>query len=184
MLRGVALSHYRIDLFLVHSFLDLEQTGLYATAVALGEMLWMVPQAMGRVLFPTVVRDRGTDRDRLTPIVCRHTFWIMVILCGVLALLRRPLVAIFFGREFLPSASALLALLPGILAMSIQEVVGTDLQGRGRPLAVTAAAGTGFVVNLALIDHSRSNRTSPLPGHHTGGGSWRVLMFHYLCEHQ
>jgi len=142
--------NYRIDVFLVRSFLDLEKTGLYATAVGVGEMLWMVPNSLGRVLFPSIVRAQGSDRDRLTLAVCRNAFWVMFLLCGALALGRNLLVGFFFGREFLPAAPALLALLPGILAMSLQEILGTDLQGRGRPLPVTLAAAVGLALNVAL----------------------------------
>jgi len=143
--------NYRFDLFLVRYYLkDLRQIGLYSTAVSLAEILWMVPTAMGTVLFPSIARSRGGDRDQLTLAVCRNTFWIMLGLCGVLALARRPALELFFGERFLPAAPALLAILPGIFAMSIQVVLGTDLSGRGHPLPVTLGSVLGFAVNVAL----------------------------------
>jgi O-antigen/teichoic acid export membrane protein len=142
--------NYRIDLFLVRSKLDLYQTGLYSTAVALAEILWMVPASLSAVLFPSVASASGNDRDSLTMAVCRTSFWLMMILCVMLGLGRNLALGLFFGPRFVGAGHALLALLPGILAMSLQQVLGSALSGRGRPLPVTLGAGVGFVANVAL----------------------------------
>lgn len=142
--------NYRLDLFLVRTMLDLRQTGLYATAVSLAEILWMVPTSIGWVLFPSVARSGGIERDRLTLTVCRNAFWLMLVLCGVLAIGRNLVIRAWFGGSFLPAAPALLAILPGILAMAVQLVLGSDLSGRGHPLPVTLGAALGLTVNVAL----------------------------------
>jgi O-antigen/teichoic acid export membrane protein len=142
--------NYRFDLFLVRSMLDLRETGLYSSAVSLAEILWMIPFSVGVVLFPSVARSSGPERDRLTLAVCRNSFWIMTILCLLLAVARNVVILLLFGRQFLPASSALVAILPGILAMSVQQVLGADLGGRGHPLAVTLGAGLGLAANVIL----------------------------------
>jgi O-antigen/teichoic acid export membrane protein/glycosyltransferase involved in cell wall biosynthesis len=142
--------NYRFDLFLVRSKLDLTQTGLYSTAVAMAEILWIVPSSLGAVLFPSVAAASGSERDTLTLAVCRTSFYLMLILCTGLAIGRNLALGLFFGPRFVAAGSALLALLPGILAMSLQQVLGSALSGRGRPLPVTLGAGVGFVANVAL----------------------------------
>jgi O-antigen/teichoic acid export membrane protein len=142
--------NYRFDLFMVRTMLDLRQTGLYATAVSLAEILWMVPTSLGWVLFPSIARSSGAERDRLTLAVCRNAFWVMLVLCGALALGRNAVLRLFFGEQFLPASPALLAILPGILAMAIQLVLGSDLSGRGHPLPVTLAAALGLLANFLL----------------------------------
>jgi O-antigen/teichoic acid export membrane protein/glycosyltransferase involved in cell wall biosynthesis len=142
--------NYRFDMFIVRSMLDLRETGLYSTAVSLAEMLWMIPFSVGVVLFPSIARASGPERDRLTLAVCRNSFWLMAGLCVLLGLTRNLAIGILFGRQFLPASPALLAILPGILAMSVQQVLGADLGGRGRPLAVTLGAAVGLVANIAL----------------------------------
>ena len=74
----------------------------------------------------------------------------MLILCALLAAGRQLALRIFFGASFVAASPALLALLPGILAMSIQLVLGSALSGRGRPLPVTVGAALAFVVNVVL----------------------------------
>jgi len=142
--------NYRIDMFLVRSKLDLYQTGLYSTAVTLAEILWMVPTSLGTVLFPSVARASGAGGDFLTLAVCRSSLWLMVVLCGALALGRNVALNFIFGARFVEAGPALLALLPGILAMSVQFILGTALSGRGRPLPVTLGAALGFVANVLL----------------------------------
>ncbi len=142
--------NYRFDLFLVRSLLDLRQTGLYSTAVSLAEILWMVPSSLGWVLFPNIASSKGDDRDRLTLTVCRNAFWLMLALCAVMALGRNLILRVFFGESFLAAAPALLAILPGILAMAVQLVLGSSLSGRGHPLPVTLGAAFGLAANVGL----------------------------------
>src|SRR5262249_59732073 len=122
---------------LVRRQLALVQTGVYSAAGAVAEILWMVPTSLGIVMFPSVARSSGPDRDRLPLAVLRNSFWMMLTLCGILALGRNVVLETFFGDSFVPAGPALLAILPGILAMSIQQVLGSALSGRGHPLAVT-----------------------------------------------
>jgi O-antigen/teichoic acid export membrane protein len=142
--------NYRVDLFLVRSKLDLYQTGLYSTAVTLAEILWMVPNALGTILFPSIASSSGEGRNALTLAICRSSFWMMAILCGLLALGRNLALRFVFGERFVEAGPALLALLPGILAMSLQFILGTALSGRGRPLPVTLGAALGFGANVIL----------------------------------
>jgi O-antigen/teichoic acid export membrane protein len=142
--------NYRMDLFLVRSWLDLTQTGLYAAVATLAEVMWVIPNSLGTLLFPSIASTSGRSRDLLTLAVCRRSLYLMLILCGILAISRNLVIRILFGSAFLAAAPALLALLPGILSMSAQNVVGSDLMGRGRPLPVTLGAGLGLVANLVL----------------------------------
>jgi O-antigen/teichoic acid export membrane protein len=142
--------NYRIDMFLVRSKLDLYQTGLYATAVTLAEILWMVPTSLGTVLFPSVARAATSGGEALTLAVARSSFWVMALLCGALALGRNVVLKLAFGAQFVEAGPALLGLLPGILAMSLQFILGTALSGRGRPLPVALGAALGFVANVLL----------------------------------
>ena len=142
--------NFRVDLFLVRSKLDLYQTGLYSSAVTLAEILWMVPNSLGTVLFPSVARSSGEGREALTLAICRSSFWMMAILCAILALGRNVALKFVFGGQFVEAGPALLGLLPGILAMSLQFILGTALSGRGRPMPVTVGAAVGFAVNVFL----------------------------------
>jgi O-antigen/teichoic acid export membrane protein len=142
--------NYRLDLFLVRNWLDLTQTGLYSAAVTLAEVMWIIPNSVGNVLFPSAASSSGVSRDLLTRAVARRSFYLMLVVCTVLAATRTLAVRILFGSEYLAAAPALLALLPGILAMSLQSVLGADLTGRGRPLPVTLGAAIGLAANVIL----------------------------------
>jgi O-antigen/teichoic acid export membrane protein len=142
--------NYRIDQALLRHLTDYQQVGYYATAVALAEILWNVPQSFGFVLFPEVVGVSPEERNRKTTAVCRVTVGLMALICLLLAILARPLIRFLYGESFLPAAGPLWAILPGILAMSVQQVLGPDLSARNRPEAITLAAGLGLVVNVLL----------------------------------
>jgi O-antigen/teichoic acid export membrane protein len=142
--------NYRLGMAIVRAYVDYAEVGYFVTAVALAEMLWMVPSSLGFVLFPSVVGASDDRRNLLTAKVSRITVFLMSLACLAIALLAFPMIRILYGEAFVPAALPLIAILPGILAMSVQQVLGPDIAARGRPGAMTIAAGIGVAVNLAL----------------------------------
>lgn len=140
----------RLGLALVRYFLDYEEVGYYVTAVTLGELLWTVPNSLAFVLFPRIAGAPAETQRALTTAVARVTVVIVGVSCLAVAALAHPAIRLLYGVEFLPAVAPLLVLLPGIFAMSLQEVLGADVSGRGYPGRVTVAAGIGVSLNLAL----------------------------------
>ena len=142
--------NYRLDVALLRQLADLEQVGYYATSVGIAEILWAVPTSLSFVLFPSVVSAEHQRRNRVTSTVARITLGLMTLVAVALALLAYPAIRVLYGTAYLPAVPSLLALLPGVVAMSLQQVLGTDVSGRGRPAMVTLAAASGIPINLAL----------------------------------
>jgi O-antigen/teichoic acid export membrane protein len=142
--------NYRIGLALVRYFLDYREVGYFVTSITMAELLWNVPAAFAFVLFPRVAGAGKDQQNQLTTAVCRITVAIVGGACIVAALLVHPAVLLLYGEEFLPAAWPMIALLPGIFTMSVQQVLGADVSGRGYPGRVTIAAGVGVVINIAL----------------------------------
>ncbi len=144
--------HYRADMFLVGFIAGPGSLGYYATAVGLAEKLYLAPSAVGTVLFPRVAAsdDRGGGAKELTPRACRHTFWLTLALGAALAAIARPLIVALFGARFLPSASPLWLLIPGVVSLSVGRLLSADLNGRGLPGTVARANLSMAVANVAL----------------------------------
>ena len=142
--------HYRADMFLVAYLAGPAALGFYATAVGLGEKLYMPPSAIGTVLFPRVAGASSEDARRVTPAAARTTFWLTLCLSALLAIAAWPLVLALYGSEFLPSVAPLWLLLPGLVSLAVGRVLSADLNGRGLPGSVARANGSMAVVNIAL----------------------------------
>lgn len=145
--------NYRFDMFLVAYFLGPAAVGFYAIAVGLAEKLWMIPSAIGTVLFPTVSAVGELKANALTPKVARHTTLLVALLALGLVFLAHPLIAGVFGSEFAPSVLPFLLLLPGVVALSIGKVLANDLAGRGKPeyWTIGAWASLGMTIALDLV---------------------------------
>lgn len=141
---------YRLDMALVRYFLDYEQVGYYATSVTVGELIWNVPSALAFVLFPRIAGSSPETQRRLTTATTRITVAAVGTACLVAAALAWPAIFVLYGREFLPAVPPLVCLLPGIFAMSVQQVLGADVSARGFPGRITLAAGVGVVFNVGL----------------------------------
>lgn len=146
----VQFFNYRLDMFLINLFLTTASVGIYSISVLIAELIWYIPGAVSRVLFPRISSSDVKTANQFTPQVCRTTLFMTVCLSGVLLLIGRPLILIAFGEQFLPSLIPLQILLPGIIALSIAKVLSSDLAGRGKPLYPTYTAMISLVVTVIL----------------------------------
>jgi len=143
--------NYRLDMFLVNSFLNVSAVGYYSIAVLLAERLWLVSQVASTVVFPRVASEPD-EKKRLefTPLVARTVFWITAFGALALFLLSRILIVVFYSDKFLASLPPLQALLIGVIALAVGRVLALDLSGRGRPILNSYVAAISLVSNISL----------------------------------
>ncbi len=142
--------HNRSDMFLVGYLAGPAALGYYATAVGLAEKLNLPPSAVGTVLFPKIAAATGEAARRVTPVACRYTLSLTLLLCAGLALLAWPLIYVLFGTPFLPAVPLLWLLLPGVVSLSVGRLLSADLNGRGLPGSVARVNVAMALVNIAL----------------------------------
>jgi O-antigen/teichoic acid export membrane protein len=146
----VQFINYRFDLLLVNALLSPAHAGLYSVSVAVSEILWLLPNAIGRVLFPRTAGSDPETANRFTPLVCRQTVLASVVSAIVLAALARFLIPAFYGAEFAESIGPFLVLLPGVVMIALTRIIGNDLMGRGKPQHNSYAAAIAAVVTIVL----------------------------------
>ncbi|OGO03258.1 MAG: hypothetical protein A2Y72_00995 [Chloroflexi bacterium RBG_13_53_26] len=142
--------NYRLDMLLIAILLNATSVGYYSVAVAIVETLWYFPAAVGTVVFARTPRLTTEESNRMTPIICRNTFFVTVLAGLALFVFGRYIITLFFGSSFLPALEPMWILLPGIAALSISKVLGNELNGRGKPFINTIASGISLVVNIPL----------------------------------
>ncbi len=149
----VQFFNYRLDMFLVNFFLTPASVGVYSIAVMVAELAWYVPTAVASVLLPRTAAGGKTEADEFTPMICRITVAVTFVFSLFLALAAGPAIRLAFGRDFSPSMTPLVMLLPGIVVFSVSKVLASDLVGRGYPLYPTyvAAVSLGATVLLDVL---------------------------------
>lgn len=144
--------NYRLDLFLVNHFLGIASVGLYSLAVNFAELVWYFPNAVGFVIFPRAAAVESKEMDEFTPRVLRWTVVLTLVAGGLLALVARPVIDVFFPR-FADSYDAMLILLPGVVLIGGAKVLTNEMAGRGYAHynSINAAVAVVLTVILDLV---------------------------------
>jgi O-antigen/teichoic acid export membrane protein len=142
--------NYRLDVFFVGLYLAPAAVGLYATATALAELLWGMPNAIRTALLHQVA---ATDLDTAALMTARVSRIVIALVGGIClftAIVSHLLIGLLYGDAYLPAAPALIALLPGIWLYSMGKLLATHLVGSGRPEVGTLGATVSLVVTVVL----------------------------------
>lgn len=148
--------NYRVSILILQRYVSHSDIGQFNLGVSIATLIWMIPDAIGMVTFShsTGASDANrfaqttTQIMRLTLLVCGFCALCIGVFC-------KPLVALLFGSEYLPSVPVIRAMLPGCLAAVVFKVLNADLAGRGYPLAAMwvylGALGANVLGSVMLI---------------------------------
>jgi O-antigen/teichoic acid export membrane protein len=143
--------NYRLDVFLVGLFLTPRDVGIYVTATMLAEKLWEIPRAISTVLLHRIASER--DNEIAAATTARVSRVITVVIGGTSLLVvaaSYPAIYLMYGQAYLPAASALIALVPGIWFLSVGKLLATHLSATGRPEIGTFGAIVSLVATFTL----------------------------------
>lgn len=139
----------RFDMLMVNYFLGPGKSGIYSITVQIADLLYMLPVAIGTILFPKVSGMRE-GKWPFTRKVAWMTLAIMFFVCSIAALMAKPLIIFFYGNVFSEAVEALWWRLPGILMSSINTIFMNFFAGKGMPIIVVISPFLALVVNLIL----------------------------------
>lgn len=146
----------RIDLLMVQYIAGPEQAGYYSIAVAMADLLYMVPVVVGTILFPTL--SAIADPGERWSFARKSRSWVaalMLVLTLVAGALADPLTRFLFGPAFAPAVPAFLVLLPGIWLISVNIIYMNYFASCGMPpltvISPAVAALVNVLLNLVLI---------------------------------
>lgn len=140
--------NYRIDIFLIKHFLTASDVSYYSIAVNIAERLWYLPNAMGALLFPTLMAMNG-GTSKFTAKVCRNNFFIMFVISVLLLLFGKFFIVLLYGKEYLQVIYALYSILWGISIITVYRFLSVDFASKNRLGISVAASITGIALNIA-----------------------------------
>jgi O-antigen/teichoic acid export membrane protein len=139
----------RLNMLIINPVLGERDAGLFSVVLLFMDLVALVPQTLGLILFPAVARD-NEGSALLTAKVFRFTLYGVGVLCVIIAVAAEPMIRLMFGQEFTPAAPALQWLTPGILAMALMIILNNDLAGRGMPSIVIVTPAVAVACSAAL----------------------------------
>lgn len=135
------LLNYRLDIFILSAVATRSAVGVYAIAVSVTALGWVLPNALQTVLFPRVATldaaTASTDitaeaSDAAAARAIRHSVLIMVPTAAALVVLV-VLVPLIYGPAFARSTVLGFLLIPGVMAVGVAKVLSAVTSGRGFP---------------------------------------------------
>jgi O-antigen/teichoic acid export membrane protein len=142
--------HLRADIFMVKAFSGATALGIYSLAVVLAETALLATDSVSIALLPRQVATALRESAQVALRVARLSAYFSVLFGLALAGTGWALIPLFFGPEFAEAYPVLLALVPGIVFISMQRVCGPSVIRAGTPWRISAIYAVSLVLNVTL----------------------------------
>ncbi len=139
----------RADQLLLSLFVPPRDLGLYVVAVALATAVGFIPQAVGAV---TIATGANLDPDAARMVIARSfrvTLAALAAACAALFVICPWLVSLAYGPSFGGAATACRVLLPGTIALGLNQVLYDGARALEQPLLPSYSEGVSIIVTIA-----------------------------------
>jgi O-antigen/teichoic acid export membrane protein len=173
MADAVQLLTYRLDQWVVDAYHGAADLGRYAVAVSFAQLVWIIPSAAGRVLFPFSAMMDDRPAAELAWRAARATFVIAAGLGAAGWLVSTLFLTELLGSEFSQVPGLIGILLLGVVPFSVAKILGNYLAGRNALLVNLGSAVVilGLTITLDLL---------LIPGFSAEGAAWATA-FSYIA---
>ena len=143
--------NYRLDFLIIWRYIDSSQVAYYNVASLFAEVLSKIPGSISIILFPEISsKEKKEDISRLTEKVCRITLFLTICAGVGIILLGGFFIKLFYPEDFSAAVNPMKILVPGIAALSVANILSSNLIGRGYPHFSSFCSGFGLVVTVIL----------------------------------
>jgi O-antigen/teichoic acid export membrane protein len=140
----------RFDVFLVAYYLDVSDVGQYSLAVIFADLVWVLTYGLVQASVAPQVEQELERSASLVFKVVRFNAAAGAVVCAGLAATMWAAIPFVYGDGFGDSYAALLALLPGAVAMAASRPLGLYLARQRRPMLYVGFPLVAFALNCAL----------------------------------
>jgi O-antigen/teichoic acid export membrane protein len=141
----------RLDMLMVQYISGNAEAGYYSIAVAMADLLYMFPAAVGALVFPglSAMIDHAS-RLALTRKALQATAVAMTTMAIAAAFLAEPLIRLLFGERFLPAAPMFHVLALAIVVYGLNNIVSNYMMAIGLPWKGVWVWLVGVVANIVF----------------------------------
>lgn len=150
----LVMSLFHVDVVMVRTLVDSDTTGFYKAALALAELIWIVPVVLQTLLLHSSStlwsQGRTEEITALAGRITRYTTLLVLLMAVGLAILADRFVPLYYGQEFTVATTPLLLLLPGAIGFAVARPLQAICQGSGQLKPLILATGIAAVLNIVL----------------------------------
>jgi stage V sporulation protein B len=164
-----------LDLFMVKAILkDNILTGYYSSSVTLSRISYMLLQALGFVLLPSVAKltQPGSSRREAAQFISATIRYLIALIVPAVALAAatsKPLLILFFSKEYIPAAASLTILMVGVGSLAFYLLLSNVVSGAGKPQV-------SLYIISGLIVMSSALGSWLIPAYGLVGAAWQTTI--------
>jgi O-antigen/teichoic acid export membrane protein len=136
------------DQLVLSLFVAPSELGLYAVAVTTATAVGFFPQAAGIVTLAAGSNSSPLEAKEILGRALRASLFWLVAVSSVLFVLAPSLITLVFGSAFARSATACRILLPGVVALGLNQVLYEGARSLGEPSLPSYAEGFATIVTF------------------------------------
>jgi O-antigen/teichoic acid export membrane protein len=141
---------YRIDYWFIDFYRGEDDLGIYALAVRLVQLFWILPLVYASIIFPKVTAAKKEyDHQPLLALI-RVTNTVNLIAGIVACVTAGWLIPFFFGAAYNSSVNPFLVLLPGVIAFSMTTILASWFAGMNLLRINLTGSAICFIVIVIL----------------------------------
>lgn len=141
----------RADLLMINYMLDVGQAGHYSVAATLADLLYLLPTAIGTILFPKLSSiESEKDKWAITQKVVWASGLILIPVVIAITLLAHPIILFFYGKSFEPAVDPFMILCVAMFFYGVNNIISIHLASVGMPWFAVHVWVIGSVFNIAL----------------------------------
>jgi|TARA_Y100000031_G_scaffold156707_1_gene212601 O-antigen/teichoic acid export membrane protein len=145
------IGNKRISFYFVKMFTGLPAVGVYGAGTQLTEGVRILGQSISLVQFSEI--SNSNDKNYAVSLTIKlMKFSVLLTIMAVIILLIIPteVYGLIFGADFTNIKYVIIALSPGVIALSSNTIFSHYFGGLGRPVISLWANGIGFIITIAL----------------------------------
>lgn len=144
--------NYRLGLFIINLLIGVAAVGLYTLAMSLAQFLWLFSTAMATVLLPNIAASPQHQAENAARAAqaARLILWVSAAAGLLLGLAAPAVVPFVYGERFSASVAPLLWALPGVVLLSMANVLTAFVAGIGKPRINLMVSFLGLCATVPL----------------------------------
>lgn len=148
--RVMKTGNYRLDQWFLGALAGPRELGLYSVAVAWSEAVFYLPEALGMVMRPDIVRASRREAGAQVARVFRVALLLTIPFVVALVVAAPILCVTIFGADFRGSIDDLRMLAPGALGIVALKLLANALTAQRKPMLGNVAIAIAFGATIAL----------------------------------
>ncbi len=139
--------NYRVDILMLEDLFHTPKAsiGIYSVGVALGEKIWLVPDALKDILMSHLAN--GSDKQE-TAKVTRMSLLVVVFMLVCLIVLGKPFILLLYGEEYAGAYEILVIMLIGVVGMVFYKMIYAFNVVNGKRVINLVFLGAAAVLNI------------------------------------